>query len=141
VGAPRGRDLLALTVALAATAGVTVGAGAFGAEPTPTPGASAARALALAEFEKECIRAFKSSAGDEYEDGALAICGCAARDAREAKIPASVLRKETAEIRKDPRHPIRDKNLLESFHYCTVQAMHQARETLPEPRPSARPSP
>jgi hypothetical protein len=77
------------------------------------------------DFKDACLMAFSKSAGSDTPTGS-SVCGCTAEESKHQGVTVSELKKETAEIRRDPKYKIQNKKLLDSFHYCIVSAMHDA---------------
>ena len=77
------------------------------------------------DFKDACLKAFTRSAGNPSPTG-TSVCECTAEESKHQGVTVSDLKKETAEIRRDPKYNIQNKKLLDSFHYCVISAMHDA---------------
>jgi len=51
------------------------------------------------------------------------ICECTAKESKHQGASAAALRRETAKIKADPKHPIEDAHVLDAFHYCTIEML------------------
>ena len=87
--------------------------------------ATASNKSAYSDFVQACMKAFTTSGGEENPMGKR-ICDCTAEESKHQGVTVNELKKETAEIRKDPKYNIQNKKLLDSFHYCVISEMHDA---------------
>jgi hypothetical protein len=84
--------------------------------------AIAANSTPYAEFKDACVFAFGG------QDQAK-ICECTAQESKHQGVTVSELKKETTEIKKDPKYKIHNSKLLASFQYCTVLAMDEKEQS------------
>jgi len=81
---------------------------------------------AQADFVTACRDSFRKSKTPTSEEVGKTICDCTAKDAKGQGATASSLRKEAAEIRKDPKHEIKDEHVMNAFRWCTIELMRKA---------------
>jgi hypothetical protein len=81
---------------------------------------------AQADFVSACRDSFRKSTTPTSEEIGKTICECTAKDSKGQGAKASSLRKEAAEIRKDPKHEIKDEHIMNAFRWCTIELMRKA---------------
>jgi hypothetical protein len=77
------------------------------------------------EFIDTCVSAFSQSTGTE-DHGGKKICECVSEESKHQGVKVGELKKETAEIKKDPKYKIQNPKLLAAFHYCSVLSMEES---------------
>jgi len=80
------------------------------------------------DFEKVCLSIFAkraSEAGDQSNSAGNQICQCTSQESKHQGVTVPELKKETAQIRKDPKYQIRNPKLLAAFQWCVIVAMDQ----------------
>jgi hypothetical protein len=78
------------------------------------------------EFVAACRDSFRKSTTPTSEEIGKTICECTAKDSKNQGAKASDLRKEAEEIRKDPKHEIKNENIMNAFRWCTIELMRKA---------------
>jgi hypothetical protein len=78
------------------------------------------------EFITACRDSFRKSTTPTSEEIGKSICECTAKDSKNQGAKASDLRKEADEIRKDPKHEIKNENIMNAFRWCTIELMRKA---------------
>jgi hypothetical protein len=81
---------------------------------------------AQSEFVSACRESFRKSKSPTSEEIGKEICECTAKDSKNQGAKASSLKKEAAEIRKNPKHEIQDEHILNAFRWCTIELMRKA---------------
>ena len=76
------------------------------------------------EFIDACVAGFTGSGGADEGIGKK-ICACTSTESKHQGVTVAELKKETTEIKKDPKYKIQNKKLLASFHYCTILEMEE----------------
>jgi hypothetical protein len=75
------------------------------------------------QFVSACMLAFDQSSGNGSLGVGRQICECTAKESLHQGATVAALRRETAKIKADPKHPIEDPHVLDAFHYCTIETL------------------
>lgn len=75
------------------------------------------------QFVSACMLAFDQSSGNGSVGVGRQICECTAKESRHQGATVAAIRRETAKIKADPKHPIEDPHVLDAFHYCTIETL------------------
>lgn len=78
------------------------------------------------EFVSACIQAFDQSSSNGSLGVGRQICECTAKESKHEGVTRSSLQRETAKIKADSKYQIQDQKLLNAFHYCTIETLHDS---------------
>ncbi|MBC7692032.1 MAG: hypothetical protein H7222_09695 [Methylotenera sp.] len=75
------------------------------------------------DFSMACAEAFKISHPDDTQGLGGKICECAGPESKSQGATDAVIKSETASIRKDPKHEVTDKHVLDAMKYCAIETL------------------
>src|SRR4051812_23309564 len=80
------------------------------------------------EFVSACMLAFDQSSSNGSVGVGRQICECTIEESKHQGATATVVKKETAKIKADPKYRIQDPKLLAAFQVCAIEAAKGAEE-------------